>query len=102
MRPQLKKIVATGIVLLLWLMVLLLNVAINWYSGLYAHHLSLPIKPFWYQLAVVVFFLGSALYIRQVFSDIDRLDVIPVLWKLFIIGMVGITLMLGMLVVNRL
>lgn len=45
--------------------------------------------------------LATAIYIRQVFAKIDRLDVITMLWRLFIIGMVGITLMLAMLMLKR-
>ncbi len=55
----------------------------------------------WYQVSLAGFFIGTAIYIRQVFSKIERLDVITMLWRLFIIGMVGITLMLAMLMLHH-
>lgn len=54
-----------------------------------------------YQSTFAGFMLATAIYIRQVFAKIDRLDVITMLWRLFIIGMVGITLMLAMLMLKR-
>lgn len=54
-----------------------------------------------YQSTFAAFMLATAIYIRQVFLKIDRLDVITMLWRLFIIGMVGITLMLAMLMLKR-
>lgn len=62
---------------------------------------SQGIPPILYQGAFASFLLATSLYIRQVFSRIDRLDVITMLWRLFIIGMVGISLMLVMLMVKR-
>jgi len=55
----------------------------------------------WYQVTFAGFMLSTAIYIRQVFARIERLDVITMLWRLFIIGMVGITLMLAMLMLKR-
>lgn len=54
-----------------------------------------------YQGTFAAFLLSTAFYIRQIFAKIDRLDVITMLWRLFIIGMVGITLMLAMLMLKR-
>ncbi len=54
-----------------------------------------------YQSTFAAFLLATGIYIRQVFTRIERLDVITMLWRLFIIGMVGITLMLAMLMLKR-
>lgn len=55
-----------------------------------------------YRPALVGFLLSSGLFIRRVFEKIEKLDVLTLLWRLFIIGMGGISLILLMIIVQQL
>ena len=69
-------------------------------SGVYKQELELV--SFWQSCILAGFLLANTLYFRQLFSRIDKLEVITMLWRLFIIGMVGIAVILILILFSRL
>jgi len=47
------------------------------------------------------FIIGMALYLRQTFLEVERFEVVPFLWRLFIIGMMGVSGLLFFILGNR-
>jgi serine phosphatase RsbU (regulator of sigma subunit) len=103
LRPQVKKGITLTIAIMLWLGLTILNVWDQAILGAvfqdfgpdsFQHNLR-------YSITLAGFFIANALYFHQLFGRIEKLDVLTLLWRLFIIGMVGITLSLIVIVVNR-
>lgn len=55
-----------------------------------------------YRPALVGFLLATGFFIRRLFDKIEKLNVLTLLWRLFITGMGGITLILVMIIVLQL
>ena len=93
-----------GILLLISIALAVLLIVLHLYFFITTKHTRLfgnAYQIIFYQGVFAAFILATALYIREVFAKIERLDVITMLWRLFIIGMVGITIMLAMLMLMR-
>lgn len=84
----------------LWAVLAFLHLLINKYFILFPDAVSPPVPPLLYQFFLFGFLLSNTLYIRMVFFSIDRMDVLTLLWRLFIIGIIGVTLLLVLMLVS--
>jgi sigma-B regulation protein RsbU (phosphoserine phosphatase) len=67
---------------------------------------SVPVDPIWvggigYRLVMAGFFVSNTLLVGRLFGHIEKLHVTTVLWRLFITGMAGITLIMVITFLNR-
>lgn len=55
----------------------------------------------WYRFGLVAFFAANALLISRIFSNIRKLHVTTLLWRLFLIGMIGVTFIMAITFANK-
>ncbi|MEZ4825890.1 MAG: GAF domain-containing SpoIIE family protein phosphatase [Bacteroidia bacterium] len=56
---------------------------------------------FWFKISLVGFLLASTVFISRIFSNIEKLHVTTLLWRLFMIGMIGITVIMVITFANK-
>lgn len=59
------------------------------------------IDELWYRFALVAFFAVNTLLISRIFSNIRKLHVTTLLWRLFLIGMIGVTFIMIITFANK-
>lgn len=59
------------------------------------------IDELWYRFALVAFFSVNTLLISRIFSNIRKLHVTTLLWRLFLIGMIGVTFIMIITFANK-
>ncbi len=106
LKPRILNILLIFATVLLW--GLLLGYYIMQYVGIHVVRDPLVLNNLWwykvlnalYRPALVGFILSSGFFIRRIFERIEKLNVLTLLWQLFIIGMGGILLILIMMLVQ--
>ena len=104
MRPRLINALLLICALLFWLALLGLHVAESIFTAVFDE--SAPVEPIWvgglaYRLVMAGFFVSNTLLVGRLFGHIEKLHVTTVLWRLFITGMAGITLIMLITFANR-
>jgi len=104
LQPRLINAFLLVFALLFWLALLGFHVAESMFTSVFDE--SVPVDPIWvgglgYRLVMAGFFVFSTLLVGRLFGHIEKLHVTTVLWRLFITGMAGITLIMLITFVNR-
>ncbi|MEM6765276.1 MAG: GAF domain-containing SpoIIE family protein phosphatase [Bacteroidota bacterium] len=102
MKPKIVKGIIIATAITTWLVVVLYHIlqfgALTIFepsdNGIY------PTLP-GYRIAFALFLLSNSFFIARSFQKIEKLDVITLLWKLFMIGMGGITLILLTIILHN-
>ncbi|MEM7509863.1 MAG: GAF domain-containing SpoIIE family protein phosphatase [Bacteroidota bacterium] len=102
MKPKIVKGIIIATAVTTWLIVVLFHVlqfgALTIFEQ--ADDGTYPTLP-GYRIAFALFLLCNAIFVGRSFDKIEKLDVITLLWKLFMIGMGGITLILLTIILNN-
>lgn len=80
----------------LWLVILVFHVWQHLITHVYEGNFE--VTNLSYRLAFAGFLLANAAYFERIYSRIEKLNVITLFWRLFIIGMGGITLVLILII----
>lgn len=56
---------------------------------------------FWFKASLVGFLLSNTIFISRIFANIEKLHVTTLLWRLFMIGMIGITVIMVITFANK-
>lgn len=104
MKPRLLNALLLLCALLFWLALLGFHIAESIFTSVFDE--QAPVAPIWigglgYRLVLAGFFVSNTLLVGRLFGHIEKLRVTTVLWRLFITGMAGITLIMVITFVNR-
>lgn len=63
--------------------------------------ISVLVGGFWYKITLIGFLLTNVIFIGRLFANIEKLHVTTLLWRLFMIGMIGITAIMFITFANK-
>ena len=101
MKPKILNGIILSIGILLWFLLLTFHVMQQIVSVFPDEKASILVGGFWYRVALVAFLLANTIFISRIFSNIEKLHVTTLLWRLFMIGMIGITVVMFITLANR-
>ncbi|MEM6346829.1 MAG: GAF domain-containing SpoIIE family protein phosphatase [Bacteroidota bacterium] len=88
------------IAVLLWLLLLSFQ-EMQLMVNLFPNFNSDLVGGFWYRLVLTAFLGVNLLFFSRLYAQIERLHVSTMLWRIFLIGMIGITLIMLITFANR-
>ena len=101
MKPRILNGILICTAILLWIVIMAFHMAEHMAARYPEANLSFRIGDIWYRISMVGFLLTNSTLISRLFGNIEKLHVTTLLWRLFIIGMVGITLIMFITFANR-
>lgn len=101
MKPKILNGILITISLLFWLLILIFQMAEHVAAQFPVAQMVLGVDELWYRFALVAFFAVNTLLISRIFSNIRKLHVTTLLWRLFLIGMIGVTFIMIITFANK-
>ncbi len=101
MKPKILNGILICISLLLWLLILAFQMAEHVAVQFPVAEMVVGINVLWYRLGLVAFFGVNTVLISRIFSNIRKLHVTTLLWRLFLIGMIGVTFIMAITFANK-
>lgn len=96
LKPHILNSILLTLSISLWILILIFHTVFH--ALQYVYKETFDITHIGYSLAYAGFIVCNTLYFNRIYSKIERLNVITLLWRLFIIGMGGITLILILII----
>lgn len=101
MKPKILNGIILSIGVLLWFLLLTFHI-LEQIAAIFPDNAEMMlVGGFRYRLSMVAFLLTFSIYLSRVFSNIEKLQVTTLLWRLFMIGMIGITVIMFITIGNR-
>ncbi|MDX2248593.1 MAG: SpoIIE family protein phosphatase [Bacteroidia bacterium] len=101
MKPGIINGIILTMAILLWMVLLTFHLMQQVVSVFPEDKAGILVGGFWFKVSLVGFLLTNTLFISRIFANIEKLHVTTLLWRLFMIGMIGITVIMVITFANK-